>query len=78
VVNFFSVTTGKEIPFTENGDRRERVTALGVCQQDIHPCGENVLWVSAYFMSSCPWCVSEHILDPMDLAVSLVTTGQLS
>ena len=49
------------------GDRGGRVTALGVCQQNIHPCGENVLENPAYFMPSCPWCVCEHILDPSDL-----------
>ena len=31
------------------------------------PAGRMLCWTPAYFMSGCPWCVSEHILDPSDL-----------
>ena len=62
---FFVCAREESISLERGSRRRGRVTALGVCQQNIHPCEENVLRTPVYFMLCCPWCVSEHILNPL-------------
>jgi hypothetical protein len=67
VVNSFTITAGKQMPFTDTKTAVGWLRHSAFANRTFIPAGRMSCGLHCFQKKSCPWYVSEHILDPLDL-----------